>query len=210
MLSVFLLLLIPCSCFHTGLNRGTPEFSRLSWTVALMFGPIANLAISHVPFLCALILSSALSARARNRVYYWLKPFVPQSLRAAIRRRLAMRLRKRIGDIWPIMPGSERPPENWRGWPEGKKFALLLTHDVESMTGLSRCRSLMQLELNLGFRSSFNFIPEGSYRVPAELRNEITASGCEVGVHDLKHNGHLFASRRKFKRSAAKINGYAR
>jgi hypothetical protein len=146
----------------------------------------------------------------RNRIYYGLKPFVPQSVRVAIRRTLAMRLRKRIGDIWPIMPGSERPPENWRGWPEGKKFALVLTHDVESMTGLSRCRSLMQLELDLGFRSSFNFIPEGSYRVPAELRNEITASGFEVGIHDLKHKGHLFASRRRFKRSAAKINGYAR
>ncbi len=121
-----------------------------------------------------------------------------------------MRLRKRIAGIWPVMPGSERRPENWPGWPEGKKFALVLTHDVESKTGLSRCRSLMELELNLGFRSSFNFIPEGSYRVPAELRDELTVSGFEVGIHDLKHNGHLFASRRRFKRSAVKINGYAR
>jgi hypothetical protein len=86
-----------------------------------------------------------------------------------------MRLRKRIGDIWPIMPGSERSPENWRGWPEGKKFAFVLTHDVESKEGLSKCRGLMKLEQNLGFRSSFNFIPEGSYRVPSELRNELTA-----------------------------------
>jgi hypothetical protein len=108
------------------------------------------------------------------------------------------------------MPGSEHPPENWPGWPEGKKFALILTHDVESKTGLNRCRSLMQLELGLGFRSSFNFIPEGSYRVPAELRKELTASGFEVGIHDLKHDGCLFFSRRKFKRRAVRINGYAR
>ena len=146
----------------------------------------------------------------RNRIYYGLKPFVPQSLRTAIRRSLALRLRKRVADVWPIMPGSERPPENWPGWPAGKKFAFVLTHDVESKAGLGKCRSLMQLELELGFRASFNFIPEGRYRVPAELRNEITARGFEVGIHDLKHNGHLFASRRKFKRSAAKINGYAR
>ena len=39
----------------------------------------------------------------------------------------------------------------------------------------------MQLEQDLGFRSSFNFIPEGSYRVPAELRQELTANGFEVG-----------------------------
>ena len=62
----------------------------------------------------------------------------------------------------------------------------------------------MQLERELGFRSSFNFVPEGSYRVPAELREELTESGFEVGIHDLKHDGHLFASHRGFKRRAAK------
>jgi len=146
----------------------------------------------------------------RNRIYYGLKPFVPQSLRAAIRRSLALRLRKRVADVWPIMPGSEVPPENWPGWPGGKKFAVVLTHDVESRAGLDKCRSLMQLELELEFRSSFNFIPEGSYRVPAALREELTACGFEVGIHDLKHDGHLFASHRGFKRRAVRINGYAR
>jgi glycosyltransferase involved in cell wall biosynthesis len=108
------------------------------------------------------------------------------------------------------MPGSERPPENWPGWPGGKKFAFVLTHDVESKVGLNRCLSLMQLEQDLGFRSSFNFIPEGGYRVPAELREELTAKGFEVGIHDLKRDGCLFSSRRKFKRRAMRINGYAR
>ena len=146
----------------------------------------------------------------RNRIYYGLKPFVPQSLRAAIRRRIAMRLRRRIGNVWPIMPGSEIPPENWPGWPAGKKFAFVLTHDVESRAGLDKCRPLMQLEMELGFCSSFNFVPEGSYRVPAELREELTDGGFEVGIHDLKHDGHLFASHRGFKRRAERINGYAR
>jgi len=108
------------------------------------------------------------------------------------------------------MPGSERPPENWRGWPNNKKFAVVLTHDVESMAGLGKCRSLMALEMNLRFRSSFNFVPEGDYRVPADLREELTANGFEVGIHDLKHDGHLFASHRGFKRRALKINSYAR
>ena len=124
----------------------------------------------------------------RNRIYYGLKPFVPQSLRTAIRRSLALRLRKRIADVWPIMPASERPPENWPGWPAGKKFAFVLTHDVESKAGLGKCRSLMQLELELGFRSSFNFVPEGSYRVPAGLREELTTYGFEVGIHSASRN----------------------
>jgi hypothetical protein len=36
---------------------------------------------------------------------------------------------QRVRDIWPIMPGSEKPPEDWPGWPDGKKFAFVLTHD---------------------------------------------------------------------------------
>ena len=75
------------------------------------------------------------SLMLRNRIYYGLKPFVPQFIRTAIRRKLAMRLRKQIGDVWPIMPGSERAPENWPGWPGNKKFAFVLTHDVESKAG---------------------------------------------------------------------------
>jgi hypothetical protein len=42
------------------------------------------------------------------------------------------------------------------------------------------------------------------------LRQELTANGFEVGIHDLKHDGHLFSSRRKFSRRAARINAYAR
>jgi glycosyltransferase involved in cell wall biosynthesis len=106
------------------------------------------------------------------------------------------------------MPGSERPPEDWPGWPNGKKFAVVLTHDVESEAGLHKCRDLMRLESGLGFRSSFNFIPEGNYQVPAELRNELAGNGFEVGIHDLKHDGRLFASRREFSRKASRINHY--
>jgi hypothetical protein len=54
-----------------------------------------------------------------------------------------MRLRKRIGEVWPIKPGSERPPENRPGWPAGKKFAFVLTADVEGKAGLGKSRSLI-------------------------------------------------------------------
>jgi glycosyltransferase involved in cell wall biosynthesis len=106
------------------------------------------------------------------------------------------------------MPGSERPPENWSGWPENKRFALVLTHDVESATGLRKCRQLMELELECGFRSSFNFVPEGDYRVPRELREELTRNGFEVAIHDLKHDGRLYQSPREFSQRAARINHY--
>jgi glycosyltransferase involved in cell wall biosynthesis len=146
----------------------------------------------------------------RNKIYYRVKPFVPQALRTAIRRELALRVRERVRNTWPIMPGSERQPEDWPGWPEGKKFALVLTHDVEGQAGLNKCRQLMQLEQELGFRSSFNFIPEGNYSVTRELRDELTANGFEIGVHDLRHDGRLYGSRREFNQNAVRINDYVR
>jgi glycosyltransferase involved in cell wall biosynthesis len=146
----------------------------------------------------------------RNTIYYRVKPFIPQSVRTAVRRRIACRMRETVADIWPIVPGSERPPQHWPGWPDGKTFALVLTHDVESVVGLTRCGELMKLEMQLGMRSSFNFIPEGGYKLPGVLREELTANGFEVGIHDLRHDGRLFASRDAFNRNAARINRYLR
>src|SRR2546426_745323 len=86
---------------------------------------------------------------------------------------------------------KESTPAGWTGWPEGRKLAFVLTHDVEGPEGLAKVRQLAELEMKLGFRSSFNFIPEGPYAVPAELRAWLLANGFEVGVHDLEHNGKL-------------------
>jgi hypothetical protein len=66
----------------------------------------------------------------------------------------------------------------------------------------------MKVEMDLGLRSSFNFVPEGRYRVPREAREELTSNGFEVGIHDLRHDGRLFASRRVFNRNAARINAH--
>lgn len=143
-----------------------------------------------------------------NRLYYAVKPFVPWSVRIAIRRFFALRKRRHVGDVWPVRPGSEIPPEGWTGWPGGKQFALVLTHDVEGPDGLRKVRRLAELEMQLGFRSCFNLIPEGSYSVPDELRSWLVANGFEVGVHDLYHNGKLFISREDFQAHAIKINSY--
>jgi glycosyltransferase involved in cell wall biosynthesis len=108
------------------------------------------------------------------------------------------------------MPGSELPPEGWPGWPEGKHFALVLTHDVEGNLGLGKCDRLIELEKSLGFRSSFNLIPEGEYKVSDALRTNFHARGCEVGVHDLYHNGKLFLREHEFSTNAIRINHYVR
>ena len=143
-----------------------------------------------------------------SRIYYGLKPYLPWRLRMAVRRIVARWRRKAYTDVWPIKESAGHQPANWIGWPDGKKFAIVLTHDVESACGLDRCRQLMQLEKQMGFRSSFNFIPEGDYPVPEKLMEELRHEGFEVAVQDLKHDGKLFQSREAFRNSAVQINHY--
>lgn len=141
-------------------------------------------------------------------VYYLLKPAIPRRIRAAARRALSIRLRRRVHHCWPIDEASGRLPEHWPGWPDGRKFAFVLTHDVEGKRGLDRCRQLAEMEISLGFRSSFNFVPEGEYATPPSLRAFLNGAGFEVGVHDLHHDGKLYRSQRAFEQNAERINGY--
>ena len=143
-----------------------------------------------------------------NRIYYRFKPYLPWWLRMGMRRMVARRKRDTFKNVWPINEAAGRRPENWRGWPDGKQFALVLTHDVESAGGLAKCLRLMELERRLGFRSSFNLIPEGDYAVPPEMRQILSENGFEVGVHDLRHDGKLYWHKNNFMQSARRINRY--
>ncbi len=145
-----------------------------------------------------------------HRFYYGLKPYLPWHVRMTLRRISARRKRARVASAWPIDPSAARPPAAWPGWPDGHQFAFVITHDVESAAGLAKCEQLAALEEQHGFRSCFNFIPEGSYRVPAELRASLRRRGFEIGVHDLKHDGKLFRDRADFDRKATRINRYIR
>jgi len=67
----------------------------------------------------------------------------------------------------------------------------------------------MSLEKQIGFCSSFNFVPE-RYNVLPEVRRMLTTNGFEVGVHGLNHDGKLYQSRKIFQERAYKINSYLR
>ncbi len=130
---------------------------------------------------------------------------MPRGLQIALRRILLKRKLQTTDKIWPIDHGAKKPPEGWTGWPGNKRFALVLTHDVDTAKGQEKCRLLMELEKDLGFRSSFNFVPR-RYVVRADLRNALTDDGFEVGVHGLYHDGQYYESREKFRKRADEIN----
>jgi hypothetical protein len=116
-----------------------------------------------------------------NKAYYTFKFLVPRPLQIRLRRYYVNRKRSLHAKDWPIDHNAGKPPEGWSGWPDGKKFALVLTHDVETAEGLDKCYQLAELEERLGFRSSYNFVP-WDYTVPAKLRKHLTDSGFEIGI----------------------------
>jgi len=141
-----------------------------------------------------------------NQAYYAVKPVLPLRLRLALRRLRAQTIQRRCGSYWPIFEASGSPPIGWPGWPDQKQFAFVLTHDVEGLKGLNRCRKLAEIEMEYEFRSSFNFIPNGEYVVPDDLLAWLRQNGFEIGVHDYRHDGTLFRSRGLFRREAKAIN----
>ncbi|MGB8953521.1 MAG: hypothetical protein WCC06_12755 [Candidatus Aminicenantales bacterium] len=141
------------------------------------------------------------------KLFYRVKPFIPRRLQISLRRAIAFHKRKANKDTWPINPTAAKAPEGWSGWPDKKNFALILSHDVDTARGYDKCSRLMNLEEQLGFRSSFNFVLE-DYGVSDRLRSSLAEADFEVGVHGLKHDGKLFSSRKIFDKSALRINYY--
>ena len=109
-------------------------------------------------------------------------------------------------NVWPIDPKAVQPPEGWQGWPEGKKFALLLTHDIDTKEGHDNCHLLAEIEDRLGFRSSFNFVAE-DYKISQKLLNDLRTKGFEIGQHGIHHKNH-FKSKHYFQKKVTKINHY--
>src|SRR3990172_3626288 len=160
-----------------------------------------------------------------KRSYYALKPLLPRVLIRNVRRLYAAQARANFPLGWPIEDRYVR--FQWdvmrhllgiteqselafiHFWPEGRRFALVLTHDVETAQGQAHIRRVADMEAGLGFRSSFNVVPE-RYRLDHELLKELRERGFEVGVHGLKHDGRLFSSLEEFSRRAERINSYLR
>lgn len=140
------------------------------------------------------------------RVYYKIKPLMSRKLQIQVRSIVARQKRRIYQSIWPIDPCAGKPPAGFSGWPNGKKFCVVMTHDVDTARGVERCEQLMALEQEMGFRSSFNFVAS-DYNLPPALRHKLVEGGFEVGVHGLEHNRKLYESRECFNKHAVGING---
>ena len=159
----------------------------------------------------ALLRNTRLTALSKT-AYYHVRPMLPRAARVGLRRRLARAQGRLPFPRWPIesslhdfyaflfdlladIAGARLPVI--APWPDDRKWAFVLTHDVESVTGYRNIHLLRHLEVEAGFRSSWNFIPR-KYAVEDAVVDDLLDQGFEVGVHGLDHDGRDFESWRTF------------
>lgn len=75
-------------------------------------------------------------------------------------------------------------------WPDARPAAVLLTHDVDSAGELEVVAPLRAMEAEFGFRSSFGFIPWGSWP-GRQVIEALADEGGESYCHDERHDGRL-------------------
>lgn len=143
----------------------------------------------------------------RNRCYYTLKPYMPRGMQVWLRRLRIGRQLRRAGNCWPVLEEAGAAPPAWPGWPGGKRFALVLVHDVESAAGLASCECLAALEEERGIRSAFAFVPL-RYQTPERLRGALAGRGFEILVHGLLHDGREFRDRPSFQQRRGPMNRF--
>jgi hypothetical protein len=143
-----------------------------------------------------------------NRSFYAAKPLIPRPVQIALRRQIARHKRKKYACVWPVDPRAGEKPAGWPGWPEGKQFGLVLSHDVDTRKGYDSVLRLADVEERLGFRSQFNFVPERYGKIEVSLLDELKRRGFGIGVHGLHHDGKLFSSKEIFDERAPRINAY--
>ena len=147
------------------------------------------------------------SKKLFHKNYYHIKPFIPRALQIHLRRRFILRKRLNCINIWPINKKAGKIPQGWPGWPDGKRFALAITHDVDTSKGFERCIQLAAIDEFYGFKSSFNFVAE-EYYVSNAIREHLVDQGFEVGLHGLIHKKNPFLNWKTFMNQAARINEY--
>ena len=141
------------------------------------------------------------------KFFYIIKLLLPRRFQIYIRSFFTRIKLDKYKNVWPINKDAFIKPSNAFKWPNNKQFALVLTHDVETATGQDNSINLLNLEKQIGFYSSFNFVPE-RYCVSDKLRTIIEEEGFEVGIHGLNHDGKLYKNKQIFQNRAIRINKY--
>jgi hypothetical protein len=220
---------IPAKLVTETLHVACPHLRTNASTVQLPFDPVQvvdNLRFErYVPNSWRGRANLTTTNAARN-MYYLVRPFLPVAVRKHFQKLYLKGWEKLHFPAWPVDRTVEaifeqllifvmrsrnlnKVPFVWF-WPDGARSCAIMTHDVETSSGLDFCPQLMDLNDLFGIKASFQIVPEERYPVRQTLLEDIRKRGFEVNVHDLNHDGQLFTDRLEFLRRAERINRYAR
>lgn len=132
---------------------------------------------------------------------------VPGNLRLQVFR-LLLRLRRKRKDAgfpaWPQEPSLEALRgavlRAWRVatgraeepalWPGGKRYALALSHDVDTASGFRQIPEIAALEEAHGFRSCW-FVVGNQYPIDHALLDGLRERGHEIALHGDRHDNRI-------------------
>lgn len=147
--------------------------------------------------------AAARAKRGAMVAYYRVRPLLPRGLQIALRRRFARIQARATFPRWPFEPAlhdlsslllrlaaevAGEPVPHIASWPDGYRWALVLTHDVETRAGVDLIPTLLDVESRHGFHSTWNFVPR-RYDVEEDVLVALRDAGHEIGVHGLYHDG---------------------
>jgi len=148
------------------------------------------------------------------RGYYAVRPVLPRPVQLRLRQAFTRVQARPDFPRWPIedcvadlttwlfdLVGefAGEPVPSIDPWPDGRRWALVLTHDVETGAGFAQREMLRTPERDLGLLSSWNLVAE-RYEVDDREVRALQDEGCEIGVHGLRHDGKDLGSRRLLRR----------
>jgi hypothetical protein len=166
------------------------------------------------------------AGEAARRLYYSIRPFMGVGLRKHLQKFHLSGWDKIPFPQWPVdltvdslmesamtlalkAQPTSRIPFIWF-WPDGASAGGMMTHDIEGQAGLDFCDELMDIDDSYAIKSAFQLIPGGREDAWRRTAARLRQRGFEVNLHDLNHDGQLFADEETFLRQARRINEYAR
>lgn len=97
-------------------------------------------------------------------------------------------LRGAVLRAWRLATGAEELPSTL--WPDGKRYALVLSHDVDTARGFAQIPEIAAVEEAHGFRSSW-FVVGTQYRIDHALLDGLRQRGHEIALHGDRHDNRI-------------------
>jgi peptidoglycan/xylan/chitin deacetylase (PgdA/CDA1 family) len=147
----------------------------------------------------------------KHKLYYsYIRPLMPKKIRKMVQKFAGSNIKYRknfiFNELADLVFENEAGKNSFENlYPEKSKFAVVLTHDVETGDGLKFIPKVIELEKKYNFFSSWNLVPY-KYKIDNSIPGIIRESRNEIGIHGYNHDGKLYYSKEIFSERAKGIN----